>query len=67
MWPSVQHIMDVTVREIFDAGLWDDYCNASGTSDWGPDEGPIQDDTVLELAESTVPKMLGLPPMQLVE
>jgi len=59
--------MDVTVREIFDAGLWDDYCKASATNEWGLNEGLIQDDTVLELAESTVRKMLGLPPMQVVE
>jgi len=33
----------------------------------GFNEGLIQDDTVLELAESAASEKLGLPPMQVVE
>lgn len=33
--------MKVTVRELFDLGLWERYCQETGTNEWAVNEGLI--------------------------
>ncbi|RDJ35155.1 MAG: hypothetical protein DWQ19_09995 [Crenarchaeota archaeon] len=49
----------ITARELFDRGLWMDYCNLTGTNDWAIAEGLMSDDEELSLTHKQA-KKLGL-------
>lgn len=46
--------IEMTASEILDAGLWKDYCEATGTSEWALNEGQIDGDDVLMLPEQLI-------------
>ena len=41
-----------TVNEFLDRGLWDKYCEATGTNPWAINEGLIGGDKVLEFDDT---------------
>jgi hypothetical protein len=51
--------MKVTVRELFDFGLWDDYCRLTGCSVWAANEGRISSDDHVDMPEELVGRILG--------
>lgn len=44
----------VTVRDLFDLGLWMTYCEASGTDEWAVNEGRMDDSESVAVPEAMV-------------
>lgn len=40
--------MKITIRELMNLGLWDRYCQDTGTNEWALNEGLIDKDTEVE-------------------
>ena len=49
----------LTVRELFERGLWIDYCKISGIDEYAASEGKMDDDTEIQLDDEQV-KELGI-------
>ena len=47
-----------TVNEFMNKGLWDDYCEATGTSVWAVAEGLMADDEIIEFDTTEKTKIL---------
>ena len=40
--------MKISVRELFTLGLWNKYCEETGTNEWAVNEGLISKDEIVE-------------------
>lgn len=49
-----------TARDIIDAGLWEDYCNTTGTNIYAVNEGLIQSDELLTLPVKIGAKLIAI-------
>ncbi len=49
-----------TARDILDAGLWGEYCEATGTNEWALNEGLIDSDEYLSLPTAIARKVVIL-------
>lgn len=49
--------ISITVRELFDKGLWLDYCKTTGTNEWAVNEGLLGDDDEVELTSEQAKEM----------
>ena len=49
----------ITVRELFDKGLWLAYCKVTGTNEWAVNECLLQDNDEVELTSEQA-KDMGL-------
>lgn len=45
-------IVKVRIKEIFDRGLWNRYCEHTGTNEWAVNEGLIDSSEIVELSET---------------
>ena len=52
----------MTVREIVDAGLWQKFCDATGTNEWARNEGLVDDDTEFTITPEQAEEM-GFKPL----
>lgn len=53
--------MKLTIREIMDRGLWDEFCEIRGWSVWCVNEGRCDSSEVVELTSEEARKLFGLP------
>ena len=51
----------VTVRDLFDKGVWMEYCDITGTSEWAVKEGRMNSDDEIELTDEQARKLRFIP------
>lgn len=47
----------ITIGEIRDHGLWQEYCELTGTNEWAVSEGLLESDQEITLDEKQVEKL----------
>jgi len=51
-------ILMITIEEICEKGLWDEYCELSGTNVWARNEGQILSTDTVNVPESMICKFM---------
>lgn len=49
--------MKITVREIFDMGLWEEFCEITGTNEWAVNEGLVDYDEEMEISTADAKRL----------